>query len=470
MTITTKEQIDLWLTAPSETQRLEFKEAKNSFDDAKLCRYCVALANEGGGHLLFGVTDKLPRTIVGSTAVHDPISKAEKLFRLLGFRVEVELVAHPAGQVIVFHIPARPRGTAYHLDGAYLMRSGSELLPMSEDHLRRIFAEGQPDWLGQPVASGLSATEMVQLLDTQAFFELLKLPYPVSQEAVIERLASERLIEPSDSGITLSRSTALLLAKRLRDFPELERKAPRVIVYTGDSKLNTRLDQVGTKGYASGFQGLVQFIMSQLPQNEIIEDALRKQVKLVPETSVRELVANALIHQDFSIVGTSVLIEIYATRMEVSNPGEPLVPVERFIDGCQSRNEGLARWMRRFAICEEKGSGIDRVIETAEVFQLPPPDFTTRFRSTLVVVEAPKPFEDMNREERIRACYQHCCLRHVMRQKTTNQSLRERFKLAEGKAEGVSRVLADTVEGKLIRLADPSQTSLRYRSYVPFWG
>jgi ATP-dependent DNA helicase RecG len=115
--------------------------------------------------------------------------------------------------------------------------------------------------------------------------------------------------------------------------------------------------------------------MGQLPQNEIIENALRKKVKLLPDDSVRELIANALIHQDISIGGAAPMIEVYSNRVEISNPGEPIVPVERFIDGYQSRNERLADFMRRMNICEEKSSGIDRVVHEAEVFQLPAPDF-----------------------------------------------------------------------------------------------
>src|SRR5947209_19865526 len=112
---TTPAQIDVWLQSRSEHQRLEFKEAKTQYDNTKLFKYCVALANEGGGILLFGVTDKRPRKVVGSQAANDPRGMAEVVFRNVGFRVDVEAVAHPAGRVVVFHIPPRPRGTAYHL-------------------------------------------------------------------------------------------------------------------------------------------------------------------------------------------------------------------------------------------------------------------------------------------------------------------------------------------------------------------
>ena len=467
---TTPEQIDLWRQSASEHPRLEFKEGKEQYDNRKLYEYCVAMANEGGGYLLLGVADRAPRPVVGTKAFRDPVGMAEKLFQAIGFRVDIEEVSHPEGRVLVFHIPSRPRGTAYHLNGAYLMRSGESLVPMSEDQLRRIFAEGQPDWLEEHTATGLDAQQLVELLDTQTLFELLKLPYPTEQPGVIDRLVQERLIDESAGAFAVRRLGALLLAKRLGDFPDLARKAPRVVVYTGASKLETRLDQTGTLGYAVGFQRLVAFVMGQLPQNEVIEDALRKEVKLVPEIAIRELVANALIHQDFLITGSSVMVEVYSNRVEISNPGEPVVPVERFIDGYQSRNERLADLMRRMGICEEKSSGIDRVVQAAEVYQLPAPDFRAGHRRTIVTIYGPRPFEQMDRSDRTRACYQHCCLRYVMGEKMSNQSLRERFKLAEDRAETASRIIRDCMDARLIKLDNPESGSKRYARYAPFWA
>lgn len=468
--VTTPEQIDLWRKSPSEHQRLEFKEAKTQFDNRTLYEYCVALANEGGGLFLLGIADKAPRPVVGTRAFNNPVAMAEKLFHAVGFRVDIEEVAHPDGRVLVFHIPSRPRGTAYHLDGKYLMRSGEALVPMSEDQLRRIFAEGGPDWLEEHSMTGLDAQQIVELLDTQTFFELLKLPYPTERAGVIDRLLRERLVDEIDGAYAIRRLGALLLAKKLSDFADLARKAPRVVVYSSTSKLETRLDQPGTKGYAVGFQGLVRFVMGQLPQNEVIEDALRKEVKLVPEVVIRELVANALIHQDLRMGGASVMVEVYSNRVEISSPGEPVVPVDRFIDGYQSRNERLADLMRRLGICEEKSSGIDRVVQAAEVYQLPAPDFRAGHRRTVVTIYGPKPFEDMDREDRIRACYQHCALKWVMSERMTNQSLRERFNLPEDKVATVSQVIAAAQEAGRIKLDDAVTQSKRYARYVPFWA
>lgn len=467
---TTPAQIDLWRKVASETANLEFKEAKDSFDFDKLCNYCVALANEGGGHLILGVGDKAPRPVVGTAAFADTVATEKRVFDKVGFHVAVEAIPHPDGRVVVLAVPTRPRGTAYHVDGRYLMRSGSSLVSMSEDRLRSIFDEGKPDWLAETCRAGMTGQEVVDSLDTQTFFELLKLPFASGQEAILERLVTEKLIEKQRDGYAVRRLGAIMLARRLVDFPDVSRKAPRVVVYEGGSKLATKLDQTGSGGYAVRFKDLVRFIMSQLPQNEVVEDAIRRSVKLVPEQAVRELVANALIHQDFSIGGTSVMFEIYSDRVEFSNPGLPIVPADRFIDGYQSRNERLADLMRRMGICEEKGSGIDRVVSLAEAFQLPAPEFRTEHQRTSVVVFGPREFEDMDRNDRIRACYQHAALKRVMQQYMTNQSLRERFNLDESKSAIVSQIINATVEAKLVKLDEKVGTSRKLARYLPFWS
>ncbi|MDP2225632.1 ATP-binding protein [Nitrosomonas sp.] len=469
MTIT-PEQIDVWRTARSETQNLEFKEAKTQFDNTKLYKYCVALANEGGGFLVLGISNKPPRSVVGSAAFNDPVAMAAKLFKAVGFRVEIEEVQHPDGRVVVFHIPSRPKGTAYHFEGSYLMRSGEELVPMSEDQLRKIFAEGQPSWLDEIAKKDLSGQDVIQLLDTQTFFDLLNLPYPTDQLGVLQRLESEKLIYSVNGNYGILNIGAVLLAKNLRNFESVQRKAARVVVYERDSKLQTESDITGEKGYAVGFKGLVQYVMGKLPQNEVIENAIRKAVKLVPEVVIRELLANALIHQDFEFIGMSPVVEIYTDRVEISNPGKPVVPVERFIDGYQSRNERLADLMRRFGICEEKSSGVDRVIETAEILQLPAPDFLMEHQRTVVVIFGPRDFRAMDRSDRVRACYQHCVLQWVLRKKMTNQSLRDRFGLSERSGNTISQIISEAVQQGLVKNDPSAPDSRKYARYIPAWA
>lgn len=465
----TAKAIDQLLTVPCEHERLEFKEAKQQFDTTKLLRYCVALANEGGGELVLGVSDRPPRRVVGTQAFGDLGSIKARIVEALRIRVQIEEVTHPDGRVLVFTVPSRPAGTAIAFEGAYLMRAGEDMLPMTEDMLRRIFDEGRPDFFSRPAMSNLSADDVIRLLDTQSLFDLFKLPYPAAREGVLARCKSEQLIESRDSGWDITNLGALLLAKDLREFEGLQRKAARVIVYRGANKVDTVRDQLVSKGYAVGFEGLIGYINDQLPANEVIGQALRADVRMYPELAIRELVANALIHQDVEDSGSFVMIEIYVDRIEISNPGKPLIPPDRFIDEYKSRNERMADLMRRLGICEEKSSGIDKVVFLVEAWQLPAPDFRVGERNTTVVLFAHKVFDDMDRGERVRACYQHACLRYVSNQKLTNQSLRERFKLPESKAETTSRIISDAVDEGLIKLDDPESRSRRYAKYVPYW-
>ena len=243
-----------------------------------------------------------------------------------------------------------------------------------------------------------------------------------------------------------------------------------MVVYKGKNKIETIKDQTGVKGYAVAFELLVNFINDQLPTNEAIKSAIRETVRVYPEIAVRELVANALIHQDFSIAGTGPIVEIYSDRIEISNPGLPLITPIRFIDEYQSRNEALAAFMRRIGICEEKGSGIDKVIAYSEIFQLPAPDFITSEKHTKAVLYAPKALNAMEKNDRIRACYQHCCLKYVSNEKMTNQSLRDRFKIEVQNSSIASRIIKETIDEGLVKDDDPNSKSRKYASYIPFWA
>lgn len=460
-----------WLTMPTETANLEFKEASTQFDNTKLYRHCVALGNEGGGKLVLGVTDAPPRKVIGTASFHTPAGIQAKILDKLRFRVEVEELQHPDGRVVIFHIPPRPRGTAYQLDGAYFMRSPEGTVPMSEDRLRQIFNEGKPDWLMSAASEPYSEDEVIRLLDTRVYFDLTKQTYPSTRDGEIARFESEKLIVKEGGRYVITNLGALLFAKELDRFEGLSRKAPRVVVYEGPNKLKkNRVFVVGTKGYANGFIGLIDFINAQIPSNELVGKAIRTEVKMFSSTSVRELVANALIHQDFNETGTSVTIEIYTDRMEVMNPGVPIILPDRFIDEYQSRNERLADLMRRMGVCEEQGKGIDRVISHAEVYQLPAPDFRVSQRHTTAVLFAHKSFDRMDGKERVRACFQHCVLRWMTNQKMNNQSLRERFNLPDGKTELVSAIIADAIREGRIKPDNPENMSRRYAKYIPYWA
>ncbi|WP_281863986.1 ATP-binding protein [Planomicrobium okeanokoites] len=263
---------------------------------------------------------------------------------------------------------------------------------------------------------------------------------------------------------------AILFANNLSEFPNLKRKSVRVIVYAGKGKLETIREAEGNKGYAVGFEGLINFIDNLLPRNEVIKKALRQEVLIYPELSVRELVANAIVHQDFSITGTGPMIEIFENRMEITNPGIPLVNVERFLDSPpRSRNESLASFLRRVGVCEERGSGFDKVVAQTETYQLPPPTVEVLDNHTKVTLYAPKSFSNMEQDERIHACYLHACLKYVMKEHLTNGTLRSRFGLEDSQNSVVSRLIRDSVNAGRIKPLKPD-TAPRHMKYIPFWA
>jgi len=284
-------------------------------------------------------------------------------------------------------------------------------------------------------------------------------------------LASGKLTVLSDAGKwNITNFGAILFAKKLQNFSTLDRKAVRLIQYKGNSRIETVRELEGAKGYAVGFERIIDYIKTLLPSNEKIGKAFRAEVPMYPELALRELVANAIIHQDFSIGGTGPMIELFSDRLEITNPGVPLVDTQRFLDSPpQSRNEAVASFMRRIGICEERGSGIDKVVFQTELYQLPAPIFEETDKHTRAVLFAYKSNKEMDNEDRIRASYLHCCLKYVNREPMNNASLRERLDIGDVNSATASRVIKMTVNAGLIRLYDTAANRKAYR-YVPYWA
>ena len=437
----------------------------------------ACLEGQPFGYLLFGIRND-NQTIDGTTFKPKTFKYknediAHWLLQRLNPRVDFRIYEfeYQGKELALFEIPAANNQPVSFMHTAYI-RVGSITRKLNEfpEKERKIWKKEPEDPFEKGIAlQNLSAADVVRLIDTQYYFDLMKLPYPTTQTGVLEKMVSEKLAIADGNRFSVTNLGALLFAKNLDEFQGLARKSARVIVYKGRNKLETLKDITVTKGYASGFEGLVAYINDQLPQNEEISKALRETIKMYPEIGVRELVANAIIHQDFSEKGSPV-IEIYTDRIEFSNPGLPVITPIRFIDDYQSRNEILAGLMRRLRICEEKGSGIDKVVAGCELYQLPAPDFQTQEKHTKVIMYAYQSLGDMNKIDKVRACYQHCCLKYVSNEKMTNQTLRERFNINEKNAALASRIISDTKDANLIKDEDPNNKSLRYTKYIPFWA
>lgn len=468
---------------PRETGWLEFKH--NNADPQEIGEYISALANtaalEGKAHayLLWGVDDET-HGAVGTT--FDPLRKRigneeleswllRQLSPKIGFhfiRLEVEGLPLVLLEIdCAYRHPVQFGGAEFIRIGSYKKRLKD--FQEKERELWRMLDATPFERL--PAAEKLNADEVLKLLDYPGYFDLIDRPLPDGRAAILDALAADRLIEPIGGGHwNVTNLGAILLAKQLSDFGPLQRKAIRVIVYKGKGRVETLREQMGAKGYAAGFEGLIGFINGLLPVNEVIGQALRKEVQMYPELAIRELVANALIHQDFAITGSGPMVEIFDDRMEITNPGLPLVDTARMLDSPpRSRNEALASLMRRMGICEERGSGVDKVVFQAEFYQLPAPAFEVAGESTRSTLFAPRALTQMDQADRVRAVYLHACLRYVQREFMTNSSLRERFGIDPKNSATASRLIKEALGAGAVRLHDPDAPP-KLRRYVPSWA
>jgi predicted HTH transcriptional regulator len=468
---------------PRETEWLEFK-----IDDDEpqaIGEYISALSNSAtlqgkvNAYVVWGVTDSDHKTVgthflpfarkVGNEELES------WLLRLLEPKIhfsfsEIDIEGH---RIILLEIQRAARrpvsfsGLEYIRIGQYKKKLKD--FPEKERALWRIF--DQSPFESGVVEERLPGQEVLKLLDYPSYFDLLKATLPETAKGILDALSSDQLICPcSAGGWNITNLGAILFAKDINNFKSLRRKAVRVIQYKGRDRTQTLKELDGVKGYASAFQGLISYINGLLPSNEIVGQALRKTVPMFPERAVRELVANALIHQDFSLTGTGPMVEIFEDRIEFTNPGIPLVEPDRFVDRPpMSRNEALASLLRRTGICEERGSGWDKVVFDTEFYQLPAPLAEVITDHTRVVLYAHRSLSKMDKADKVRAVYLHACLRYVSRQNMTNTSVRERFGIKAKNMAMASRLIRDAVECGLIVPFD-IEAAPKLMRYVPYWA
>lgn len=469
------------------SQETEWVEFKHNNDDPKLIgEYLSALANSAAlygkksAYMVWGVQDGT-HDVIGTTFKPSLVRHnnqeleswlLQKISPKINFRFFEFLSEHNQSVVILeiqsaSHTPVQFDGTEFIRIGSYKKKLRD--FPEKERELWRIF--DRLPFEQQAAAENLGVDEVLALLDYPAYFELSNQVLPESHESILNALEAEQLIEKSVSDRwTITNLGAVLFARQLNSFRHLSRKAVRVIQYKGDNRFTTIREIEGRKGYAIGFEGLMETLKTLLPSNEEIGRALRREAPMFPELALRELVANNIIHQDFNVTGSGPMIEIFDHRVEITNPGVPLISTERFLDSPpRSRNEGLASLMRRLGFCEERGSGIDKVVIQTEIYQLPAPLFEVIEESTRCVLFSYREFKDMDKEEKVRACYLHAVLKHLSRQPMNNTTLRERFGIDTKNSAMISRIIKQAVEAGVIKPYDESAGSKAMR-YVPWWA
>jgi len=472
------------LALPRETEWVEFK--VNDYEAEEIGEYLSALSNSAALHnekeayLVWGVEDATHALVGTSFKPRSQKVGNEDLEPWLsrhlhpGVHFTIHEFTMESKNLVLFeiqpcgHTPVRWKDHDYVRVGSYKKKLRD--FPEKE---RALWARiSQTTFEKELAARALTGEEVLARLDYPSYFEMLGQPVASTRPAILERLQKETMIEAlGDDRWDVTKLGALLLARKLADFETLAHKGIRVIVYKGTNRTETIKEQVGGRGSAVGFEGLITYINDQLPGNEEIGKALRRESRVYPELAIRELVANAIIHQDLSLSGVSPTVEIFTDRIEITNPGKPLIDTLRFIDEPpRSRNEALAAFMRRVNICEERGSGIDKVIFQAEFYQLPAPEFRVTEHNTIAILYAPRQLRGMDGSDRIRACYQHAALQYVSSQVMTNASLRKRLGIEEKNFAIASRVIADAIAEGLVKPKDAASTSRKHASYVPFWA
>ena len=468
---------------PAETTWLEFKE--NNTDPRVIGRLISAVSNAARledrdfGYVVWGVRDA-GHAVAGtrfepSSAKHRRQPLEFWLSQMLrpGVAFSFRPVQHPDGRLVLLEVPAATTAPVEFDRTAYI-RIGSAT-PRLADHPERqqaLWGKLRPYvWETGIARQFVEARDVLDLLDCSGYFDLLGRPMPEGPESILADLEGDRLIARDVGGKwNILNLGAVLFANDLGRFESgLARKAIRFVVYDGDGRTATVTHRKDFPlGYASAFTGFNAHVNALVPSPEDGETAIREARPLFPPITVRELTANALIHQDMTVTGAGPSVELFRNRIEITNPGAPLVEPERFIDSPpRSRNEALASLMRRMGLCEEQGTGIDKVVDAVEEAQLPPPEFRAEADATRVILFGPRRFADMTAEERLRACYQHAVLRYLSGSRLRNAALRDRLGVDRRNAAQISGVIRQAQRNGLIRPAD----STRPRSgYVPFWA
>ncbi len=469
-------------TLSSETSWLEFKE--NNFSEDTVGQYVSSLANsamlEGKdyAYLIFGVRNS-DHAIVGTDV--DLFTKQKgneefvfwltkliepkiviRVFPLVIDDKRVEILCIKPG----YQQPVKFKKIAY-------IRIGTNQQPLS-NHPERERALWQItsrySFENSFIGENFTAADLDNEFNYDALVEILR-KNTIGRGTRIQYLKSEGWVKDDLQGkFQISTLLAILCARNLNNFPFLSNKGVRLVVYRGKDKSDTSHDFDGQRGYLISFQKLLQTILQFLPIKEIMVHGIRKNIYDFPELAIREFLANAIVHQDFTANGSRILVEVFDDKIRFTNPGEPLIAIDRFIDSpSKTRNASFAKIMRDAGLCEQRGSGVDKAIQEIERAALPPPLIQAIEGSTVVTIFGPRRFADMTPDERIRACFQHACLCFERGSPMSNASLRLRLGLSEKQYPQVSNVIKDAIAAGRIKPRAEDQPNRNAR-YVPFYA
>jgi predicted HTH transcriptional regulator len=470
------------LEEKAETEWLEFKHNNCEADEigrcVSACSNAAMLRGRERAFMVWGIENGTKRRVGTSVRLAQIKKGGENLANWLGRIVEPRLMMELLDfedQGLQFSIlviePGYDRPIKFAGEAYIRIGENTKKLKDFSDHERTLWLATSRRKFEEAVASThRSQSEVLGSLDVPAFYKLMHEEVPQSTDEIMRRFCSIGFLrDDMEGGYDITNLGAILFAQDIAQFPSIASKSIRVVKYLGLDKRKSEAEIEGKKGYAVGFSGLIRYVMDRLPSEEKYDGGVRKMEPVYPFTAVREVVANALIHQDFTINGAGPLIEIYSDRVEVINPGNSLISVDRIIDERRSRNEKLASVMRDLGLCEERGGGIDKAIFEIEEKALPTLEFIASENAMRVVLFGPKRFGDLSKSDRVWACFCHCVIRWLRHDYMSNTSLRERFSLPDEEYQAISVVISDARKQGRIVPADPDQGKRNAR-YVPYWA
>jgi len=462
---------------PQELNEIDWKSDLSEKSD-RLAQHLSAFANQkNGGFLVFGVNNNASMFSITKEQADDIVQKLGNIARnSLEQPVALDhaTIEFEGYSLLFFHVPESIEKPV-HLRGKTIYdsycRSAGQTRLMSQNEVKFLISASLGIPFEKQIArENLTADHILELLNYKKFFELIDKNVPSASDTILNNLREYGFCKFEDEQWKITNLGAILFATNLSNFPHLKGKSVVVRKYVGTNNRDMEFEQIGQYGYAIGFEKLIDYIMTHTQKGET-RDVVRTNEYIYPRVAIREFVANALIHQDFTIIGMPITIEIFSNRLAITNPGAPLNDINRLIDlPPYSRNEALADTMLLFHFCEKRGSGVDYAIEAIEEKGLPPVEFTKGEQHTKIFLFPKKRLSEMTKEEKVMACYQHACLLYEDRKPINNQSVRERFGIDKNSSSVASRIIADTVEAGLIKLSDENNASKKFVSYLPFYG
>ena len=357
-----------------EGENIEFKEAKESFDEEKIMRYGCALSNSGGGKIVFGITDKRPRQVVGSRAFPQPENTRKNLSNVLGIKVDFELVDFNGLRVLVFEFASRPFGLPVQRKGVAWWRDGESLVPMPSEIRRDIYNESGHDFSGDICPDASIADLDKQAID--AFRETWAEKRGLTR---VRNLSYEQLLEDCEATVDGKITYAALILfgtrKALGKYLSL---SETIFEYrASDASGPAQHREEFREGFFLYFDKLWELINLRNNKQHYQDGAFIFDISTFNERVVREALLNAVCHRNYQ-TGGSIFVRQYADRLVIESPGglPHGVTLDNILKKQNSRNKRVAEILAKCGLVERSGQGMNIIYEQSIQEAKPLPDFT----------------------------------------------------------------------------------------------